>query len=62
MSQRPQKPFEFPDGYNNSFGAERYRVPEIMFNPNYIRLVNRETLILYYRSLTIFLLNSHLMN
>lgn len=39
MSQRPQKPFEFPDGYNNSFGAERYRVPEIMFNPNYIRLV-----------------------
>lgn len=40
MNQRPQKPFEFPDGYNNSFGAERYRVPEIMFNPRYIRLVS----------------------
>lgn len=38
LSQRPQKPFEFPDGYNNSFGAERYRVPEIMFNPRHIRL------------------------
>lgn len=38
LSQRPQKPFEFPDGYNNTFGAERYRVPEIMFNPRYIRL------------------------
>lgn len=39
MSQRPQKPFEFPNGYNNLFGAERYRVPEIMFNPQYTRLV-----------------------
>lgn len=39
LSQRPQKPFEFPDGYNNSFGAERYRVPEIMFNPRHIRMV-----------------------
>ncbi|KAI7897818.1 actin family [Cokeromyces recurvatus] len=38
MSQRPQKPFEFPDGFNNSFGAERYRIPEIMFNPSYIRV------------------------
>ncbi|KAG0735421.1 hypothetical protein G6F57_003899 [Rhizopus arrhizus] len=38
MAQRPQKPFEFPDGYNNTFGAERYRVPEIMFNPNHISL------------------------
>ncbi|KAI8356676.1 actin family [Blakeslea trispora] len=38
MAQRPQKPFEFPDGYNNSFGAERYRVPEIMFHPSYLQL------------------------
>ncbi|KAI8080297.1 actin family [Gilbertella persicaria] len=38
MAQRPQKPFEFPDGYNNSFGVERYRVPEIMFHPGHIRL------------------------
>ncbi|KAG1447198.1 hypothetical protein G6F56_009336 [Rhizopus delemar] len=38
MTQRPQKPFEFPDGYNNTFGSERYRIPEIMFNPNHISL------------------------
>ncbi|KAI8331625.1 actin family [Choanephora cucurbitarum] len=40
MAQRPQKPFEFPDGYNNSFGAERYRVPEIMFNPSHLNISN----------------------
>ncbi|RUS22056.1 actin family [Endogone sp. FLAS-F59071] len=33
VAVRPQKPFEFPDGYNYNFGAERYRVPEIMFQP-----------------------------
>jgi actin-related protein len=46
MAQRPQKPFEFPDGYNNTFGAERYRVPEIMFNPNHISLVRSCILII----------------
>ncbi|KAI8974285.1 actin family [Pilobolus umbonatus] len=47
MSQRPQKPFEFPDGYNSLFGAERYRTPEIMFNLHYIQMppveVGKET-------------------
>ncbi|CEI88339.1 hypothetical protein RMCBS344292_02730 [Rhizopus microsporus] len=38
MAQRPQRPFEFPDGYNTTFGVERYRVPEIMFNPHHIRV------------------------
>ncbi|KAI9282209.1 actin family [Sporodiniella umbellata] len=42
MAQRPQKPFEFPDGYNNAFGSERYRIPEIMFNPNLVRLPSVE--------------------
>lgn len=40
MAQRPQRPFEFPDGYNTTFGVERYRVPEIMFNPHHIRVVS----------------------
>ena len=31
---RPPKPFEFPDGFNTFFGALRYRVPEVMFNPS----------------------------
>lgn len=28
----PGRPFEFPDGYNQSFGAERYRVAESLFD------------------------------
>jgi len=34
VSVRPNKSFEFPDGYNLSFGKERYDYPEIMFQPN----------------------------
>ncbi|KAF9142951.1 Actin-like 6A [Mortierella sp. GBA39] len=33
ISTRPQKPYELPDGYNFNFGTERFKVPEIMFNP-----------------------------
>ncbi|KAJ3339186.1 Actin-like 6A [Entophlyctis luteolus] len=33
LQNRPPRSFEFPDGYNNSFGVERFRIPEIMFNP-----------------------------
>ncbi|KAG0165440.1 Actin-like 6A [Apophysomyces sp. BC1034] len=33
MASRPQKPFEFPDGYNNSFGVERYKLPETLYQP-----------------------------
>ncbi|KAI9146004.1 actin-like protein 6A [Paraphysoderma sedebokerense] len=33
IASRPGKPFEFPDGYNNYFVAERFKVPEIMFQP-----------------------------
>ncbi|KAJ2908039.1 NuA4 histone acetyltransferase subunit [Coemansia aciculifera] len=34
VNSKPQKPFEFPDGFNISVGAMRYAVPEILFNPN----------------------------
>jgi hypothetical protein len=30
---RPRKAYEFPDGYNSSFGPERFRIPEILFDP-----------------------------
>ncbi|KAK9466225.1 actin family [Lipomyces arxii] len=30
---RPGRPFEFPDGYNLSFGAERYSTTEALFQP-----------------------------
>ncbi|KAI8143573.1 actin family [Fennellomyces sp. T-0311] len=35
MGSRPQKPFEFPDGYNNMFGVERYKLPESLFQPQH---------------------------
>ncbi|CAO1630219.1 unnamed protein product [Sympodiomycopsis kandeliae] len=31
---RPARPFEFPNGYNDMFGIERYRASEILFSPN----------------------------
>ncbi|CAG8602425.1 5421_t:CDS:2 [Paraglomus occultum] len=34
ISSRPMKTFEFPDGYNTSFGTERFRAPEILFQPS----------------------------
>ncbi|KAF9423041.1 Actin-like 6A, partial [Podila epigama] len=33
ISGRPQKPYELPDGYNQNFGVDRFKIPEIMFNP-----------------------------
>ncbi|ORY03885.1 Actin/actin-like protein [Basidiobolus meristosporus CBS 931.73] len=33
VGTRPLKSFEFPDGYNNQFGTERFALPEIMFQP-----------------------------
>ncbi|KAJ1858773.1 NuA4 histone acetyltransferase subunit [Coemansia sp. RSA 1822] len=33
-SAKPQKPFEFPDGFNISLGPMRFAVPEILFNPS----------------------------
>ncbi|CAG8472502.1 4464_t:CDS:2 [Cetraspora pellucida] len=33
IAARPMKSFEFPDGFNTSFGVQRFDVPEILFNP-----------------------------
>lgn len=30
---RPARPFEFPNGYNDMFGVERYRASEVVFSP-----------------------------
>ena len=30
---RPLRAFEFPDGYNDSFGLERFRAAEVLFTP-----------------------------
>ncbi|KND04519.1 uncharacterized protein SPPG_00248 [Spizellomyces punctatus DAOM BR117] len=36
LSQRPVKNFEFPDGYNNSFGIERFKITESLFTPKFM--------------------------
>ncbi|KAK9470464.1 actin family [Dipodascopsis tothii] len=35
---RQQRPFEFPDGYNIGFGAERYQIGEALFQPSLFAL------------------------
>ena len=30
---RPQEEYEFPTGYRKSFGVERFKIPEPIFNP-----------------------------
>ena len=36
LGRLPAKIFEFPTGYNTSFGVDRYRIPEILFNPTMV--------------------------
>lgn len=33
LKAHPTTPYEFPNGYNYSFGLERYIVPEVLFTP-----------------------------
>jgi len=34
LTSLPTTPYEFPNGYNDSFGIERYQGPEQLFNPH----------------------------
>ncbi|KAI8644645.1 actin family [Parasitella parasitica] len=34
LSSRSKKTFEFPDGFNHSFGIERFKLPEMLFQPD----------------------------
>ncbi|KAB7506674.1 Actin-like protein 6A [Armadillidium nasatum] len=36
----PTEPYEFPNGYNNEFGIERYKITEALFDPSYIKGVS----------------------
>jgi actin-related protein len=36
LLKKVPKNFEFPNGYNNSFRLERFRIPEVLFDPRYI--------------------------
>ena len=35
LAQLPTTPYEFPNGYNDMFGLERFRIPELLFSPNF---------------------------
>ncbi|TPX59709.1 hypothetical protein PhCBS80983_g02298 [Powellomyces hirtus] len=36
LQQRPIKNYEFPDGYNNAFAIERFKITESLFTPRYM--------------------------
>lgn len=38
LAMRPTRFYEFPDGFNQNFGLERYQLGEILFNPGSFRL------------------------
>ena len=38
MSLLPRVSYEFPNGFNTDFGEERFRIPEILFEPSIIKV------------------------
>ena len=46
VSQIPQVPYEFPNGYNYEYGAERFKISEALFDPGrFIRGNNAGTML-----------------
>lgn len=37
LSTIPHVPYEFVNGYNNEFGVERFKIPEALFDPMYVK-------------------------
>lgn len=37
LANSPTLPYEFPNGYNNEYGVDRYRIPEILFEPSFFK-------------------------
>ncbi|KAF0308053.1 Actin-like protein 6A [Amphibalanus amphitrite] len=37
ISQMPSVPYEFPNGYHQDFGSERFKIPECLFDPSNIK-------------------------
>ncbi|XP_023337860.1 actin-like protein 6B [Eurytemora carolleeae] len=38
VSLIPHLPYEFPNGYNDEYGAERFKIPEALFDPSGLRV------------------------
>ncbi len=34
VSSVPHVPYEFPNGFNDEYGHERFKIPEALFDPN----------------------------
>lgn len=45
VSNIPQVSYEFPNGYSNEFGIERFKISEALFDPNKIRVPNANTML-----------------
>ena len=37
LSTIPHVPYEFVNGYNDEFGVERFKIPEALFDPMYVK-------------------------
>jgi len=40
----PRVTYEFPNGYNTDFGEERFRIPEVLFDPTLVKGVQPNTM------------------
>merc|ERR1712029_512429 len=45
VSNIPQVSYEFPNGYSNEFGIERFKIAEALFDPQKIRVQNANTML-----------------
>ena len=45
VSNIPQVSYEFPNGYSNEFGIERFKISEALFDPNKIRVPNANSML-----------------
>lgn len=45
VSNIPQVSYEFPNGYRNEYGVERFKIAEALFDPNKIRVPNANTML-----------------
>ena len=37
LSNIPQVSYEFPNGYSNDYGVERFKIPESLFDPSIVK-------------------------
>ena len=48
ISNMPTVAYEMPNGYNQHFGVERFRIPECLFNPALIKVRKPQLLLILY--------------